>query len=201
MDLESMKETWLKMSEELEKQKKLTNEIILKMAHERSSSRLNRIIYMELIGCGIALLVLIYILFNFHRLDNWLTISGGVGTAVIMIAAVIMSVNIMRKAKKINILKTTYGKVISDFNDLTKTLGIYKRASIGLNIIMPFLLMPPMAQLLAGKDLLTDLEEFKETLIMTFILIPPMLYFIIRYYTRSMSKVRQAINELKEDDE
>lgn len=201
MDFDSMKETWLKMSEDLEKQKKLTSEIILKMAHEKSSSRLNRIIRLELFGCAVAVGMLVYIFINFARLDNWLTITGGFGTTAILIAALLMSANIIKKARKIDVLKTTYSDIISDFQDLTKTLGLYKRISIALNVVMPFLLLPLFAKLIADKDLLTDLDEFKENLIITFILVPPILYIIIRYYAKSMSKVKQAIHELKDRDE
>ena len=50
MDLEKMKSTWTQMSTEIEKQKKLTAEIILKMANQKSKNGIEKIKRLELFG-------------------------------------------------------------------------------------------------------------------------------------------------------
>jgi hypothetical protein len=198
MDLENMKDTWQQMSQELENQKKLTSEIILKMTNEKSSSRLNRIVNLEIFGNIISWMMLFYIIINFDKLTSWLSLTGGIGTSIILIIGSFMSLIIIKKAKDIDLLKNSYVETLRRFDSLRKTLRLYKKLSIYLNIIMPFLILPLFSAIFLEKDLLENMEEFKNELIASFLLIPPILYLIIRYYSKNISKVKEALDEIEE---
>ncbi|MDN5201940.1 hypothetical protein QQ008_11215 [Fulvivirgaceae bacterium BMA10] len=200
MELENMKAIWAEMSQELEKQKKLTDKIILKMTQQKSRSGLNRIINMEIFGMIVTAIMLVYLLINFGKLDNWLTIGGGVGLILLLLLALIMGTIIVKAAKKIDVVKNNYHQTLTDFADFKKILGFYKKLSIVMNILIPFLILPVVSFLFFDRDLLFDLQEFGMGLIFYFILMPPLLYLIIRFYRKNVSKIREALDDLKAKD-
>ena len=77
MELEEMQAAWSQMSQDLEKQKQLTDEIILKMTQQKYTSQWNKIFTAEKIGGIICYTALIALLFNFNKFDTLgLQISG-----------------------------------------------------------------------------------------------------------------------------
>jgi hypothetical protein len=201
MELENMKVIWSEMSEQLDKQKRMTDEIILKMAHEKSSSRLGRIIRLEIFGVMVSIVMLLLLLVNFYKLDNWLNITGGIGTVLILCLGIGYSFKIIRLAQKIDVAKNSYGQTLQDFADLKKALGFYKKLSIAVNIIFPFFLLPVVFSLLLGKDLLADFSQFGRSLLICFALTPVVLYLLIKYYRRNVSQVKDALKDLEENQD
>ena len=84
MEIEELQATWTQMSEELEKQKKLTKEIILKMTQERFTNKFRKVSFYESLGAIICFGAAIYILINFTKLNGWLEISCGILTLVFL---------------------------------------------------------------------------------------------------------------------
>ncbi|PHN00865.1 hypothetical protein [Flavilitoribacter nigricans] len=199
MELEQMKAVWSEMSARLDRQQEVTDRMILKMAHERSSSRLGRIILMEGIGMVFTIAVLGLLLVRFHELDNWLTITGGVVTALILLLSIVMGGRIIRHARRIDLAKNSYQQTLEDFGALKSLLGLYKKLSIRINLIMPFFLLPVVFQLFLGKDLLQDFAAYGWALLTCGLVTPPLLYLIIRYYRRNMRQVSKAIGEIKDN--
>ena len=70
-----MQQTWKEMSLELEKQKKLTTTIILKMTQEKYKNKFGTITIIESIGAVICFIAAIYILINFAKLDTWFCVA------------------------------------------------------------------------------------------------------------------------------
>lgn len=198
MELEQMKDIWSDMSSRLDRQQEVTDQLILKLAHERSSSRLGRIIMAESIGIVLTSVFMIMLLLRFHKLTNWLTISGGIFTILIFAISILMGWRIVRQAKSINLATRSYQQTLADFNALKKTLGRYKRLSIRINLVMPFFLIPVVFQLALGKDILQDFASYGWGLLLTGLIAPAMLYLIIRFYRRNMSEVGKAIETIED---
>ena len=78
MELEEIQATWAQMGRELEKQKRLTNEIIVQMTQQRYSGRFDRISTYETIGAALCFAVVVLILANFGKLDTWYLKACGV---------------------------------------------------------------------------------------------------------------------------
>lgn len=198
MELEQMKAIWSDMSTRLDRQQEVTDQLILKMAHEKSSSRLGRIIIAESLGIVFTAILLILLVSRFDQLNNWLTITGGIVTILIFLLSIAMGGRIIQQATKINLVTQTYQQNLANFTALKKTLGFYKRLSIIINIIMPFFLLPVVFQLLLDKDLLQDFASYGWALLLTGLITPVALYFIIRYYRRNMAQVSKAIRETED---
>lgn len=195
MELEQMKAIWSDMSTRLDRQQQLTDELILKMAQERSNSRLSRIIRMEGIGAIFSAVILGLLLFHFHRLDNWLNITGGIVTALVLLLSIIMGRRIIQQARKINLLENTYQQTLNDFEALKNLLGFYKKLSIAINIVLPFFMMPVIFKLMLGKDLLEDFASYGRSLLLFGLITPPVLYLIIRYYRKNISQLSRIIRD------
>jgi len=195
MDLENMQKTWNDLSLQIEQQKLLTREIILKMAHEKSFSRISRIVYLESFGSIISLIGIIYLLLNFHKLGNWLELAGGIGTLFIMFFSILLASMLIQRARAINILNDSYQETLFHFNRFCKLLHFYKWISIGLYIVMPVFVMPVVYSLFLGLNLLDEKDTLVVTGVMIIILLPFIWYIFYRFYAKNISQVKKAIND------
>lgn len=196
MDLDEMKAVWSDLSDQLDKQKKLNQDIILKMTQEKSSSRLGRIIRMETIGIIASIAMLIYLVWNFNRLEDWLSIVGGIGLLCIIILGIVYGTTIIRKAKSINVMTSSYSEVIENFDQFRALLRKYKKLSVRISIVSPVLVIPVSYTLLSNKNILDDLESAGLSLILSAIFVPLILYAIIRFYSRNVSQVKKALKDI-----
>ena len=196
MDLDQMKNTWAELSNGLSQKAKVHDRQILELIQRKSSSSLNRIVYLELLGIVVTLVMLGYLLINFHKLDNWLTIGGGIILVVILAISLFMGSNIILQIRKVDVLNNSYQQALTNFGKLKRLLKLYKKLGIALNILMPFIILPVVSQLFFGKNLLNDLAEFGEGLIVSFLLIPLVLYLLITYYKKLISKAKSALDSL-----
>lgn len=194
-ELEELRTIWSEMSDKLDRQKQLTDQLILQMAHEKSSSRLQRIVTMEGVGIVAVALILLALFSRFYLLDNWLQITGGVFSALVLLISLIMGGRIIFQARRIDVSQNNYQQNLTYFKALKKTLRLYKRLSIVLNIFLPFFLLPVVFKLFFDRDLLTDLAAFGSALLAIALLVPPLLYLIIRYYGRQVTQVGKALED------
>lgn len=199
MNLDEIKNTWDEMSDIRSHDTFLDEESIRRITHEKSSSRLRRIIFFESIGMVVAICMIVYLLLNFHKLDNWLNLLGGYGTLTILVASLVLGANLIREAASINVSKNTYKKTLDSFTSFKKNLGFYKRFSILINLVFPFLLLPVFTTLFLEKNLLEDLGQFRDGLIISFLILPVLFYFMLRFYKSNISKVSKAFKDLEED--
>lgn len=197
-ELDNLKTIWSEMSEKLDRHKQLTDQLILQMAHERSSSRLQRIITMESVGVVLVVIFLIALVSRFHRLDNWLQISGGILSVLTFIISLIMGLRIISQARRIDLTRNNYQQNLEHFSAFKRTLRFYRRLSIVLNILLPFFLLPVVFKLFLDKDLLTDPASFGSALLAFALITPVVLYLVIKYYGRQVSRIKEALNKTEE---
>ncbi len=198
MDLDEMKLAWSKMSDQLDKQKKLTSDIILRMTQEKSTSRLRRIILMESFGVIMTTIVLLIVVANFNRLENWAEVTGGIGTLLILTFAIIFGIRLIRQAQGINLFKHSFKETLNRFNAFTKLLGFYKRISIIINAASPIFMFPLAFGMFTDIDLLEDPTAGLYGLIGAAVFVPLVLYLIIRFYKSNISAVRSSFNDYKD---
>ncbi|MCE7990388.1 MAG: hypothetical protein HEP71_00355 [Roseivirga sp.] len=201
MDLDEMKAVWSDLGDQLEKQKKLNQDLIMKMTQEKSSSRLGRIIRMELFGITVSGIILVYLIANFAQLTNWPALAGGIGMAIILGIAIVFGAKIILKARKIDLIKNTYNTVIDRFNEFRAMLKFYKKLSIWTNAFSIICVIPVTYTLFLKENILDNLEGAGISLLMGFVLAPIVLYLTIRFYSRNMSQVKKALNDIDFKDQ
>ena len=75
MELEEMKARWTEMSATIEKQKQITDTLIIKMTQVNYRNRLSKILIPELAGTLVSFAYCIYIIINFHKLNNLIELT------------------------------------------------------------------------------------------------------------------------------
>ncbi len=198
MDLDEMKLAWSEMNDQLEQQKRLTSDIILKMTQEKSTSRLRRIVMMEGFGVIMTAVALIVIIGNFNRLENWAEVTGGIGTIMILGFAIGFGIKLIRQALQINLFKNSFQETLKRFNAFRKSLGFYKRISIIINAVSPIFLFPVAFGMFTEIDLIENPKAGLYGLIGAAVFIPLVLYLIIRFYKGNISTVKKAFDDFEE---
>lgn len=200
MDLDEMKAVWFDLGTQLEQQKKLNQDLIMKMTQEKSSSRMGRIIRMEVFGVTVSLIILVYLLVNFSRLTDWPALAGGIGMVIILGIAIVFGIRIISQARKIDLIKSTYSTVVERFNEFRKMLGFYRKLSIWTNVVSLFCVIPVTYTLILEKSILDNLEDAGIGLLLGAVLTPIILYLIIRFYSKNISQVKKALNDADFND-
>ncbi|MEM6802225.1 MAG: hypothetical protein AAF696_12525 [Bacteroidota bacterium] len=198
MDWEEMQHTWQEMSE-LRREEHLVDEKYLrKLTHRKSLSGLYRIAIYELTGILVSLVMLSYLIFNFHKLNTWLDLLGGYGSLVILIFSLVLGARLIWRIFQIDIRRNSLSATLKDFSRFKKSLGFYKNMSVYISIILPFFMLPLLANFFFGKNILEEWENWLSALMYSFLLLPIIFYFIIRFYKRNIRQVNEALAEIEE---
>ena len=153
MDLEEIQTIWSEMSDQLEQQKKLTNELIMKMTQDRYSNKFDKITFYETIGAVICFLAAIYFLVNIHKLDTWYLLACGIFTVAFLIVLPIITLGLLRKIKRINIVKNSFKETIVGYKKAKNQLLLMQRVGIYLSFVLMFTCLPVFSKIMNNKDL------------------------------------------------
>lgn len=198
MDLDEMKTTWSEMDKGLKMNEEPDEVEILKIIQKKSVSSLNRIIHAEGIGSVITLIGIGYIIANFGKLQNWLDITAGIGTVVILIIAAMCGFLIFITGAKIDVINDSSEAIVRKFAGFKKLLSSYKKLTIVIYIIMPFLIIPLFTALTLEKSLLDDLEKFGKGIIASFVILPAIWLLIFWFYRRNINRISQFVKKIKD---
>jgi len=155
MEMEQLQATWSKLTEELEQQKKLTNEIILQMTQERYSNKFRNIKTYETIGAVICFLVGIYILSNIAKLDTWYLIVCGVFTIAFLFGMPILVLKALNRIKNVDILKNNYRDTLIKYEKAKKNLLLLQQLGIYASFVLMFSTAAVFSKIWSNKDFFT----------------------------------------------
>ena len=153
MDLEEIQTIWSEMSDQLEQQKKLTNELIMKMTQDRYSNKFDKITFYETIGAVICFLAAIYFLVNIHKLDTWYLLACGIFTVAFLIVLPIITLGLLGKIKRMNIVKNSFKETIVGYTKAKNQLLLMQRVGIYLSFVLMFTCLPAFSKIMNNKDL------------------------------------------------
>lgn len=153
MDLEEIQTIWSEMSDQLEQQKKLTNELIMKMTQDRYSNKFDKITFYETIGAVICFLAAIYFLVNIHKLDTWYLLACGIFTVAFLIVLPIITLGLLGKIKRMNIVKNSFKETIVGYTKAKNQLLLMQRVGIYLSFVLMFTCLPVFSKIMNNKDL------------------------------------------------
>ncbi|NNL02094.1 MAG: hypothetical protein HKP39_07450 [Eudoraea sp.] len=153
MDLEEIQTIWSEMSDQLEQQKKLTNELIMKMTQDRYSNKFDKITFYETIGAVICFLAAIYFLVNINKLDTWYLFTCGIFTIAFLILLPVATLGLLRKMKRMNIVKNSFKETIVGYTKAKKQLLLMQRVGIYLSFVLMFTCLPVFSKIMKNKDL------------------------------------------------
>ncbi len=176
MELEEMQTVWSELSDQLEKQKKLTDKMIMMMTQEKYRNKINRIAIPEILGAVICYVTGLLILINISKLDNWYSLLSGIITLMVLFVLPVLSLNSIRRIQKIDLAENSYKQTLLEYTKSKKQFQKMMKFGYYLGFILIFAIMPVTSKLVNGKDFFSE-----STSIWTFIIMVPLalVFFVV----------------------
>ncbi|ASU32810.1 hypothetical protein [Mucilaginibacter xinganensis] len=194
MELEEMKVVWGEMSAEIEKQKKLTDSLIIKMTQVNYRSKIGKVTVPETIGSLVCLATALFIFINFQQLGTWYLQVCGVASAVISLLLAVLSLKAANKLSSINILNNNFKQSLADYSKGKIQFALVKKLSFYLGAVLMLTVLPVMCKLIDGVDL------FKITRLWLWyaVAFPFFRWFTTWVFKKYKKTIQDADNVLKE---
>jgi hypothetical protein len=196
MELEEMRDLWLVMSSDIEKQKMLTGSLILRMTRINFRNRLSKILIPELVGAFICLAGIWITVIRFQGLDTWYLQICGVLTLLLLILLPVISIKSIVRLQSVNISGNNYRQSLEQYARRKIQFLKIQKWSFYLGAVLLLVILPVFGKLISGMNL------FQTTsLWMWYVVAYPFFYGLSRWVFRSYSKaVREAEKLLEELD-
>ena len=156
MNVEDLQAIWTEMSEELDKQKKLTHEIIMQMTQQRYKSQLQKISNYEGLGAVLCFIIGIGLLANLNKLDTWYELICGIFTVLFLLVYPFLSLGSIRAMKRINIDEGKYTDILKKFTKARNRFLLIQRIGIALGFLLVITILPVASRILKGRDLFQE---------------------------------------------
>ncbi len=197
MQLEEMQTLWGEMSVAVEKQKKLTDSLILKMIRADYRNKLNKILIPEAISTLVALVAVLYILLNLQKLTTWYLLGCGIITVIILIVLPILSIRAIYKMKAVNILGNGLKHSLQQYSKQKIRWVSVQKISFYLGAILMLVTLPAVCQIISGVDVFT-----KTKLWLGYAIAFPFYYafakWVLKYYTKTTADAEAILKELED---
>lgn len=205
MDLDEMKSTWQELSAELDKQKTLTNDIILKMAHEKSKSSLGKMVKFESIGglgMCVVLLVGLFICSLNRSFDNVPLMICALLSAVLFIFSGYISWDFISKMKKVNLLENSIEESQKNYLAVKKASARYKKVGVYTSLPTILFFSPVVLKVFIGKDIFrnfsTAKDDFLIMILLSVVIAVPLVYTLFKFYNKNMKATAEALEQVEE---
>lgn len=156
MELEEMKQLWAEMSEDLDKQKSLTDQLIVDMTKERYRNKFRGMINLESMGAAICFVAALFILVNFPKLDTWYLLASGIFSVAYLFIIPALSLRSMYRMKNLHIPQNNMKQTLLEYGQARRQFQLISQ----LGIILNFVLMVAIVLITLGvsgkKHLITD---------------------------------------------
>ena len=194
-----MQAAWSQMSQQLEAQKKLTDEIILKMTKQRYQNHWNKIATPEKIGGVVCYAAIVFIAVNFYKLDTLgFQIAGGLCILILAILP-ILSLKTIHDLQHIHIGNQNYKQTMEAFAKSKKRFVNFQKLNIGMSFVFMLLTIPLSAKLLNGKNLFETYDnKLFIALPFCFIFFYLLMRFAIRCYKGVLRNSEAILEDIKE---
>lgn len=195
--MDELQANWSAMSQELEKQKKLTNDIIMKMTKDSYQKKFSKLRSIETVGAIICYVMAGMTLFNFGKLDTWYLQLCGICTIGFLLILPTLVLTSLKKIQNLDILNGSYKEnlviYVKEKNRLLKLqqIGIY------ISYLMLFFLIPVSTKIISDKNVF--LSNFNPLQGIALIVALVFMFFFTRWGYRSYKKITNSAEEILED--
>lgn len=200
MELEEIQNLWADLSEQVEKQKKLTDKMIIDMTQQKYNQKLHKIAKPEMIGALICFTQAGLILFNIHKLDNWYNLLFGILSLLILIVLPILSLNALRKLQRIDLYNNTYKDTLLKYTSYKSEFKKVMRLGGYISFLLMFLILPVFTKIFKNKDIFEDISNPWVIVLFSAIAIVFMIFFsrwVFKCYTNNIDDAEKLIEELQ----
>lgn len=199
MDLDEIQAVWSEMSDQLEQQKKLTNEIIMNMTQERYTNKFRTISTYETIGALICFIIIVLILINIRKLDTWYLMACGIITLAFISILPIMTLRLLGRIKNYNILGKDIKETLIGYRKAKKNLLLLQSFSVYASFIVMFSSAAVFVKIFDNKDFFMIEMNLKQYLVFAFTI--AFVFFFSRWGLRCYKSITNSaeniLNELE----
>jgi len=186
MELEEMQTAWTQLSDQLDNQKKLTNQIIMEMTQERYRSKIGIFMKYEGMGSIICFAAAIMLLFHMEKMDTWYLLVSGIFTIAYLFFMPVIVLRSIRGMQRINLVQNTYKETLVAYAKKKKEFLLTQRLGIYFNFILLMVSLPVVIKVFKGKDIFITHTE------VLYWYLPIMLVFLLLFSLWGYSKYKQV---------
>ncbi len=152
MEIEELQATWTAMSQELDKQKRLTDKIILEMTQQKYKSKFHGITLYETMGSVICFATALFLVFNFYKLDTWYLMLCGIITLAFLVMLPILTLSTLGKLKNLEISEYNYKETLQKYTKVKNRLLLIQQFGVYASFLLLFTTLPVASKVLSDKD-------------------------------------------------
>jgi hypothetical protein len=197
MELEEMQKVWAEMSEQHEKQARLTDKLIIMMTQQQYRNRLSKIAIPETISTVVAFGIVLLILINFGKYDTGWLVACSIVSAAILLVLPVLSLRAIHKMNNLNIGGNSYKQTLIEFAKGKRQFLFVQKLSFFLGFVLAIACMPVMLKIMGGKEI-----HIKPGAWLWFL--PAVVVFILFFrwvygcYARTTSRMEDLLKEVED---
>ena len=138
MELAEMKILWEDMSEQLEKQRLLTDKLVRDMIEERYRNKLGGLWNMEAAGTVFCFGFAIFIIVNFQKYDTWYIWASAIFSVLHLILMPSLVLYYLDRMRRVDIGGNDVRQTLLEFSKAKKGFHFVTQLAMGLNFILLF---------------------------------------------------------------
>lgn len=194
MELEEMKALWTEMSAQMEKQKIVTDSIIIKMTQLNYTSKLNKIRIPEVLGSFGCVVFFLIIAINFQLMHTWYLQVCSITAALIFLLMPLLSLRAIHSMRTVNIATGDYRETLLAYSKGKRQFIFAQKAGFYLGAILMLVVLPVLVVVMGGKDIFKQVNVWY-----VYCIAYPIFYVFARWvFKKYMRVVGDAENILKE---
>ncbi|WP_291967434.1 hypothetical protein [Maribacter sp.] len=197
MELEELQSAWTQMSNEINHQKKLTNQIILDMTKQKYQNKFTTITKYETLGAIICFAIALVILINFQKLDTWYLKVCGILTLSFLIVLPAMVLSTLKRIKNIDILNGSYKENLKLYVKTKNRLLRLQQIGIAVGLIGLVFIVPVTSKIISNKNVFLTSLKTEQYIIFTITMV--IMVFFCKWAYNGYLKVTRSAQELLQD--
>lgn len=195
MELEEMKNLWEGMSDRIEKQERLTKNLIGSVTEEKYHSKLKKIKYSEIIGAIVCYLGAIYLIMNFMKIDPLAEKIFAVIAIGLLLTLPIISLSSLNGMQKVKISSKTYLDTLNDFGRRKIRFQKFQKLNVSLGLFL-ILVAIPVLSAIKGVDLSETEHFWSLTFPISIIAFLGFAFWVLSSYNKSLEATEKLLSEI-----
>lgn len=197
MEIEELQSAWVQMSQELDHQKKLTNEIILDMTKQKYQNKFNILTNYETVGAFVCFIVAFFVLLNFGKLDTWYLKICGILTLSFLIVLPVLVLSTLKKIKNIDITKGSYKENLKVYLRTKNRLLKLQQVGMAIGFAGLLFILPVTSKIISNKNVFLTNLKVEQYVIFAITLVA--LAFFCKWAYKGYLKITQSAQDLIKD--
>ncbi|TVZ14256.1 hypothetical protein [Maribacter sp. MAR_2009_72] len=198
MELEELQSAWVQMGNELERQKKLTNTIILNMTKAKYQNKFKSALTLETIGAIVCFALALLFLYKFNVLDTWYLRLCGILTIGYMVIFPVLVLYALRRIKNLDLLNGSYKANLTHYLKSKNRLLRIQQIAMGIGMAGMVFILPTFSKISSGKDIFMEGLRSTQWIFLTITLVITLIFCLWGYrgYMRLTKSAQEILKEL-----